>query len=260
MRISRDTATRGRGSRDVSDFARDGRAQEHSRARRSRQMNPRQRQGLLLVVIAAAGLIGVFLLIANYVSTISKQVGPKTVVLALARPLQPYQPVTIADLRQVSLPQKWAPTNAIGDESEALGLVSPVTLPAGTELEQGMLAQAPALAPGHREIAIMVDDETGVAGQIQPGALVDIVATYQANGQATRSSAQVVVAGAPVLNVGQLTGSSSGSGVPVTFSLTPEQVLKVSYAESFAQKVRLSIVAPGTSGRSASPSPYAPVP
>jgi hypothetical protein len=31
-------------------------------------MNPRQRQGMMLVVIAAAGLLGVFLLIADYVS------------------------------------------------------------------------------------------------------------------------------------------------------------------------------------------------
>jgi len=30
-----------------------------------RQLNPRQRQGLLLVVVAAVGLIGVFVLVAN---------------------------------------------------------------------------------------------------------------------------------------------------------------------------------------------------
>ena len=42
------------------------------RRRRRRQLNPRQRQGLLLVVIAPVGLLGVFLLIANYVSSVRR--------------------------------------------------------------------------------------------------------------------------------------------------------------------------------------------
>ena len=67
-----------------------------------RQMNPRQRQGLLLVVLAAVGLIGVFLLVASYVSSVSKQVGPKVDVLTLVRPLSAYQPVTSADLGVVA--------------------------------------------------------------------------------------------------------------------------------------------------------------
>lgn len=233
-------------------------------------MNPRQRQGLLLVVIAAAGLLGVFLLIANYVSTVSRQVGPKISVLRLVAPLPAYQLLSANDLGEVSVPQKWAPGNAITDPSQVIGMVSQVALPSGTELEQGMLSPHPALTPGHREIAILVDPETGVAGQVTPGALVDIVATFQgaAAGQAGKDFAEVVVPGAEVLNVATPTAdsasgavSSSNSGaVPVTFSLTPEQVLKVSYAESFAQKVRLSIVAPNSGPANANPPPYAATP
>lgn len=233
-------------------------------------MNPRQRQGLLLVVIAAAGLLGVFLLIANYVSTVSKQVGPKISVLKLVQPLPPYQVLSANDLGVVSVPQKWAPSNAITDPSQVIGLISQVALPSGTELEQGMLSPHPALTPGRQEIAILVDPETGVAGQVTPGALVNIVATFQGTGSGTSTSsphggkdfAEVVVPEAQVLNVGQLTGStgSGSANVPVTFSLTPAQVLKVSYAESFAQKVRLSIVAPNSSAAGANPRPYAATP
>lgn len=234
---------------------------------RPRQMNPRQRQGLLLVVLACVGLLGVFLLIANYVSGVSRQVGPKTQLLRLVRSVPPYQPVTANDLGETSVPRKWAPARALTDPTEAVGLVSQVPLSAGTELQQGMLTQRPALPPGDREIAIMVDPETGVAGQITPGELVDIVATFQGStnstGSSSRNVAQVVVPGAEVLNVGQIASNSSstqGETVPITFALSPTQVLKVSYAESFAEKVRLSIVAPGSRARSVSPSPYRPRP
>jgi pilus assembly protein CpaB len=219
-------------------------------------MNPRQRQGLLLVIVAAIGLIAVFVLIADYASSLSKQVGPKIQVVTLASPLSPYEPVSPNMLSEMSVPQKWAPPNAITDPGPLVGLVSHDSLPAGTVLEQGMLTQASTLTPGHREIAIMVDAETGVAGQVAPGDLVDIVATFQRNGSGT-GYAEVVVPNATVLYVGQLTGNGNGE-VPVTFSLTPADVLKVSYAESFAQKVRLSKVAPGpTSASTASdPPPY----
>lgn len=230
-------------------------------------MNPRQRQGLLLVVIAAVGLLGVFLLIANYVSSVSKQVGPKTELLKLVQAVPAYQAVSANDLGEVTVPKKWAPTNAITDPAQVVGLVTQVPLPAGTELEQGMLTQRPALAPGHREMAIFVDAETGVAGQITPGELVDIVGTFQGSGSTTagtasKSKSEIIVPSAQVLNVGQISGGSnnSNSTVPVTFSLTPSEVLKVTYAESFAQKVWLSIVAPGSNAAPVNPPPYSPTP
>jgi pilus assembly protein CpaB len=223
---------------------------------------------MLLLLVAAAGLFGVFLLIAGYVSDVSKQVGPKVEILELTAPVAAYQPITASMLGEVAVPAKWAPPNALRDPSQAVGLVSNIGLPGGTELEQSMLNPPPALAPGQREIAIMVDAESGVAGQVTPGSQVDIVATYQGNNQGVRNSARVIVPDAKVLDVGSptttggsATGSSAPSGqsqvVPVTFALTPDQVLQVSYAESFAQKVRLSLVAPGT-GPATAPAPYQP--
>jgi len=223
---------------------------------------------MLLLVVAAAGLVGVFVLIAGYVNNVAKQVGPKIAIVDLTSAVQPYQPITASVLGSVSLPAKWAPAGALRNPADAIGLVSDVALPAGTELEQGMLTTPPSLQPGQREIAILVDAETGVAGLITPGAEVDIVATFGGNNGGKKPSARVVVADAKVLDVGVTTtagGSGSGSSpstgqaqvVPVTFALTPAQVLAVSYAESFAQKVRLSLVAPGTT-LPAQPPPYTP--
>lgn len=225
---------------------------------------------MLLVVVAAAGLIGVFVLIASYVRNVSKQVGPKVQVLELRAPLQRYEPITPGMLGYVSVPAKWAPPSALRSPDAAVGLVSQVYLPAGTELEQGMLGTPPSLSPGQQEIAIMVDAESGVAGEITPGSVVSIIATYAGSSQGSKNSARVIVPVARVLGVGTPTtagGSASGSSaptgqsevVPVTFALNQQQVLEVSYAETFAQKVRLALVAPGTQSVP-QPPPYTPNP
>jgi pilus assembly protein CpaB len=220
-----------------------------------RQMNPRQRQGLLLVVVAAAGLIGVFVLVANYVSGVSKQVGPKVDVLTLVRPLQAFRPVTTADLGVVALPQRWVPGTALRDPSEAVGQISQVPLPTGTELEQGMLTGRPSLQPGQQEFGLPVDATTGVANQVQSGSVVDIVATFSGSGQSKVASARVMVSDVTVLVAAQ---SGTGSSGVVTLALTPQQVQQVAYVESFAQKYWLSLVAPGTTGPQPQPPPYEP--
>jgi pilus assembly protein CpaB len=257
MRLGvRDRSRTGRSDRGI--------APTNGRVRR-RQLNPRQRQGLLLVAVAAIGLIGVFVLIAGYVSSVSKQVGPKIQVLQLTRPVSQYQPLTTNVLGEVSVPAKWAPHNSLRDPGQLAGLVAGVALPAGTVLQQGMLIAPPALKPNQQEIAIYVDPETDVAGHVTPGSLVNVIATFQSSRNGvTTSSARVVVPDAQVLSVGvpttqsaPSTGSSQGAVqnqvVPITFALTAQQVLQVSYAESFAQKVRLSLVAPGSSPTKVAP-------
>jgi pilus assembly protein CpaB len=219
-----------------------------------RQMNPRQRQGLLLVVVAAAGLIGVFVLVANYVSSVSKQVGPKVDVLTLVRPVQAYRPITASDLGVVALPEKWVPGTALRDPSQALDQISPVPLPTGTELEQGMLTGQPSLRPGEQEFALPIDQTTGVANQVQAGSVVNIVATFAA-AQSRPASARVMVSDVSVLIAAQ---SGTGSSGVVTLALTPQQVQQVAYVESFAQKYWLSLVAPGTTGAQPQLPPYQP--
>lgn len=221
-------------------------------------MNPRQRQGLLLVMIAAAGLLGVFLLIANYVTGVSKQVGPKAQILVLIKPLPAYQAVTAADLGEITVPVKWAPAGALTEPSEAIGLISSTQLQSGTDLQEGMLTQQPTLQPGNQEAAFTIDAETGVAGQIEPGSLVDVVAVYGSSGGNGKGYAEFVARDIRVLNVGQLGGSNSSA--PITLSLTPQQSLAISYAQSTASKVRFVLDAPGSSTAPAPVPPYSPSP
>lgn len=215
---------------------------------RRRRMNPRQRQGLLLVVISAAGLLGVFLLIANYVSSVSKQVGPMETIVKLVAPLSPYQQVSPDDLGEVSVPRKWAPAGAITDPGPLLGEVSDSGLAAGTWLEQGMLVPPPVLSADQREMTIMVDAGTGAEESLQPGDLVDVLATYQGSAPGQRNFAKVIVPGVRLLSVGQLTTSASGqtSEIPVDVAVSSQQVLTITYAQTFAQKITLAKIAPNS--------------
>ena len=48
-------------------------------------MNPRQRRGVLLLILAALGAIGVFAAVSSYVADVREQVTPTTTALRLTR-------------------------------------------------------------------------------------------------------------------------------------------------------------------------------
>ena len=72
---------------------------------------------------------------------------------------------------------------SLRDRARLIGQVALADIPAGSVLQEGMIGSPPELATGEREIAILVDAETGVAGKIDPGSIVDIVATFGGNDQ-----------------------------------------------------------------------------
>jgi pilus assembly protein CpaB len=219
-------------------------------------MNPRQRRGILLLTLAALGLLGVFVLVAGYVSDVRTEVDPKVRVLALRTAAEKDKAIRDDMVKTVEMPERWVPKTALRDRARLIGQVASSNIPAGAILQEGMLGSPPELGTGEREIAILVDAETGVAGKIGPSSTVDIVATYPGDSSAgTKDVAQVVVAGARIIDVGQ-PALKGGNGVreqqqdpkevvPVTFALNPAQVLRVTHAESFSQEVRLSLLRPG---------------
>jgi pilus assembly protein CpaB len=217
-------------------------------------VNPRQRRGLLLIAISALGLVVVFVLIAGYVADVRNQVDPKVRLLAVTKPVDAFQAITDDMVREVEMPERWAPPSALRDRGQLVGLVAATPLTKDSLLQKDMLVPPPQLAPGQRELAILVDAETGVAGKIGPDSVVDIVATYPGS-QSEAAESRVVVPNARIVGVGA-PRVEGGRGVreqsadpkqvvPVTFALTPEQVLVVSYAESNASEVRLALLRPG---------------
>jgi pilus assembly protein CpaB len=100
----------------------------------------------------------------------------------------------------------------------------------------------------------MIDAATGVAGKITPGSTVNVYATFEGRREGDPAQSKIIVTNAKVLDVGRLTalkpdeddpGREATDAVPITFALSTIDAQRITYAESFAQRVRLALVAPG---------------
>lgn len=202
------------------------------------------------MILATLGAVAVFVSIIGYVGSVRAEVGVKTDVFKLKRSIAAYTPVTKNDLEPIRVPQKWSPETMVTDVSQLDGKVAAADIPAGAHLQVGMLVPGPTLKPGQREIAIMIDAETGVAGKVHEGMPVDIYATYQKRkGNQEQSCAARIVKAARVIQIGQKTRvkdekntSVTLEQVPITFALSAEDSLKLTREESFATKIRLALI------------------
>lgn len=231
-------------------------------------MNPRQRRGFLLLGLAFLGAVAVFIGVASYVADVRKNIRPATTVLVLKQNVDAQQPVTPDMLDPVRIPRKFVSKQAISDPTVIASRVAGQRLPQGAQLQEGMLVAPPTLEPGQREISVLISAETGVAGKIQPGDIVDIEATYGGDQRSLPSArtiigrAQIVTIGAPqeganrrnfggndperdIGNAVNAAGAGGDAVLPVTFALSPRGVLVLTHAESFAEEVRLALIRPG---------------
>jgi pilus assembly protein CpaB len=216
-------------------------------------LNPRQRRGVLLLVVTSILAVAVFVGVLYYVRTVSSQVGPMTTVLQLNRSVGALEPIVPEMLEQVEVPERWVPETAVHSADEADGLVAATAYESGSLLQTGMLVPRPGVQPGFREVAIVVDAETGVAGKVKPGDHVDIIATTGGEGD-VKPVSRVWVENVLVLEVGLPTSLEDPenlgetSGLPVTFALTTQDALTVAYVESFSVKMRLALRGTGDEG------------
>lgn len=213
-------------------------------------MNPRQRRGVLLMTLAGVLAVAVFVTLMGYVSSVRAEVGSRSPVLTLRQDVAVHTPLQPAMVEQVEVPDRWAPENVLRDFSQLQNKVAAADLRAGTFLQPGMVADPPRLQTGQREIAIMINAETGVAGKVQPNDVVDIYATFPGDATDDPSCAVRVISRARVIDVGELRTEQDREGgavsenevVPITFALSPDDSLALAYAESFASKVRLALI------------------
>ncbi|MFI8961129.1 Flp pilus assembly protein CpaB [Streptomyces sp. NPDC053493] len=219
-------------------------------------MNSRQRRGVILLLLSVLCALGAFAGVLSVISDVNSKVGPEVTAYRIKGDIKPYTPLGTAQFEKITMPERWLPATAVTDLRATEGKIAVTTLKAGSLLQSDMIVDRPALEPGQQEIAIMIDAATGVAGKITPGATVNIYATFAGERGTGVQGAQsrLIVAGARVLDIGKLTpisdrddrASSRTEAVPVTFALSATDTQRVAYAESFAQHVRLALVAPGS--------------
>lgn len=204
------------------------------------------------MIMAALGAVVVFVAVLSYVGQVRAQVGQKRTVLQLTQSVQEDQAITSKMVTPVDVPTKWSSDTMISDLGTLQGQVAASRLPKGAYLQQGSVKPSPQLKRGQREIAIMINAETGVAGKVNPGDFVDIYAAFAAS-EDHPACAVRVLSGVEVIQVGQKTQQKTVKGgqattqsvVPITFALPGNTSLNLTYVEANASTVRLARIGGG---------------
>ncbi|MEV4939701.1 Flp pilus assembly protein CpaB [Streptomyces zaomyceticus] len=217
-------------------------------------MNSRQRRGVILLLLSVICAIGAFAGVLSVINDAKSRVGPEVTAYRLKTDVQPYTPLADGQFEKISMPKRWLSPTALTDLARIHGKTAVTTLKQGSLLQSDMIVDQPALRPGQQEVAIMIDAATGVAGKITPGATVNLYATFPGKTDRDPDQSKIIVTNARVLDVGVMTAldpaaddgaHKSTEAVPITFALDTTDAQRVTYAESFAQRVRLALVAPG---------------
>ncbi|WP_329040244.1 Flp pilus assembly protein CpaB [Streptomyces sp. NBC_00178] len=219
-------------------------------------MNSRQRRGVILLLLSILCAFGAFAGVLSVISDVNSKVGPEVDAYRLKADVAPYTALTSRQFEKVSMPKRWLSDNAVTDIDEIDGKIAVTQLREGSLMQSDMMVKSPELRPGEQEIAIMIDAATGVAGKIRANDKVNIYATFAGERDGEVPQSKVIVSNAKVLDVGQLTAleprddnrNRSSEVVPITFALNTLDTQRVAYAESFAQHVRLALIAPGSDG------------
>ncbi len=218
-------------------------------------MNSRQRRGVILLLISVLCAFAAFAGVISVISDVNSKVGPEVTAYELTSDIAPYTRLETNSFKKVAMPKRWLSETAVTDLSQIQGKIAVTTLHKGSLLQSDMLVNQPELKAGEQEIAIMIDAETGVAGKITPGSTVNIYATFAAQNEKDKAQSRVIVQSARVLDVGKITAlepkrddnqAQPEQAVPITFALNTVDAQRVAYAESFAQHVRLALIAPGS--------------
>ncbi|MFI9615639.1 Flp pilus assembly protein CpaB [Streptomyces sp. NPDC052023] len=218
-------------------------------------MNSRQRRGVILLLLSVLCALGAFAGVLSVINDVQSKVGPEVTAYRLKDDVAPYTALTADKFEQVEMPERWLSENAVTDLRQLSGKIAVTTLREGSLLQSDMIVDQPALRAGQQEVAIMIDAATGVAGKITPGSTVNVYATFEGEREGAPAQSKIIVTNAQVIDVGKLTSLNPDSddrtrrstdAVPITFALSTLDAQRLTYAESFAERVRLALVAPGS--------------
>ena len=214
-------------------------------------MNPRQRRGLLLMLLSALLAVAVFIGVAAYVSNINSQVGPMVTVYQATEDLNAFTELTADRVEAVSVPARWVDESSRLSVQDIEGRTIAVPLSAGARVSMDVLVPPSDLNPNEREVAINVDAVTGIAGRVRPGDRVDVYAVF-ADVPGLVDQSRILVRNVRVVSVGgtqQIEERETGEiqdVIPVTMALVPRDALAVTYASTFSEQVRLIGLPAGT--------------
>jgi len=182
--------------------------------------------------------LGTGVLMLNYLGSLRSQtaVAPARTVYVAALDVPARALLSDSLVTEVKRPASEIDPDAVVDRKELAGKYSLITIPAGSVVTRSKIGLAganalPARLPiGMRAVSISIDKVKGVAGLIQPGDRVDVIAVPpRVASEVPRASA--ILRGALVLAMGNEVETTSATPSPdnqnlttVTLALTPRQV------------------------------------
>lgn len=162
-------------------------------------------------------------------------------VVTAVRNIAPGEVITANDVALRSIVAADAPEGTFVSIEQVQGRVANTQLVAGQPVLRGLLAPEgmeaglQALIPeGMRAITIEINEFSGLAGMIRPGAIVDVVSTLQGNNE--DAMARTIVQGVRVTAVGQRVSpidepdEETPPARSVTLLVTPEQAEQIELA------------------------------
>lgn len=215
-------------------------------------MNPRQRRGVLFILLAVLLAVAVFFVVASYVGSVASQVGSVVTVYRTADDMPAFATIEESSIVTDEVPERWLSDSALLDAEDLVGRRIGFNIAAGTLLSEDMLVPPSDLSATEREIAVQVNQITGIADRVRPGDYVDIYAVF-ADVPGLPKQVRVLVQNVRVVSVrgsqvrlDEDSPTGEATVVPVTLALEPNDALAVTYAAAFAQEVRLVGLPTGT--------------
>ncbi len=178
---------------------------------------------------------------------------PVATVLVVTKDIKASEPIKPEFLAVESRPLKYVPANALRSVGETAEMFARWNLVVGDVLLAEKLATkadlggAPLKIPeGKRAISVAVDEVVGVAGFVQPGTVVDVIAVIAVGSEQPVS--KVVLQNVPILAVAQndeTPGDDSKAKISssVTLAVTPNEAEKLVLATERG-KIRLAMRSP----------------
>ena len=190
------------------------------------------------LIVGLVLALGTGVLLLNYLGSLRGQtaVVPARTVYVAAHDVPARALLNDGIVIEVKRPASEVDPDAVADRKELVGKYSLITIPAGSVVTRSKIGLAganalPARLPiGMRAVSISIDKVKGVAGLIQPGDRVDVIAVPpRVASEVPHASA--ILRGALVLAMGNEVETTSATPSPdnqnlttVTLALTPRQV------------------------------------
>lgn len=221
-------------------------------------MNVRRTTLLIAIVLA----VGTGWLTLTYLSSLRPAASQQRQVLVATQDIPARTQITPAMFHTETRSANTLQPDALADPTRATGSLALITIPSGSQLTASEIGTNVAFAlpvrlrEGMRAVSIPIDRVKGVAGLIQPGDRVDVIAVPP-HGNGAPGKAVTILRGIRVLAVGNSLENVSATPSPqeeaaatVTLEVNPKQADLLAWADANAN-IRLALRSPREPIRSA---------